>query len=135
MSEWTLFGFIPAAMFAVDIFFYLSGFLTFYLLADKFFEKGLKILQIPMIYLHRYLRLIFPIIFVTMFCMWIFRYLGNGFSWDYLTSKLLGESCAHSWWSTFIFFNNFYPWDFNKACINWTWYLANDFQFFLISVP
>jgi hypothetical protein len=29
--------------------------------------------------------------------------------------------------------NNIVPWGGTKACCNWTWYLANDMQFFFIA--
>lgn len=31
-----------------------------------------------------------------------------------------------------IFINNFYPGKPGDSCISWTWYLPNDFQFFLL---
>lgn len=30
------------------------------------------------------------------------------------------------------FLNNVVPWNANDGCMNWTWYLANEFQFFCI---
>ena len=32
-----------------------------------------------------------------------------------------------------LFINNIVPWRMGDQCIGWVWYLANDFQFFLIS--
>ena len=31
-----------------------------------------------------------------------------------------------------LFINNFYPQEYTEQCLPWTWYLANDFQFFII---
>ena len=47
--------------------------------------------------------------------------------------SLVIESCRRYWWSNLIFLNNFIPWKMNDQCVGWTWYLANDFQFFLIT--
>ena len=43
--------------------------------------------------------------------------------------------CNKYWWSNLLFINNLVPWKMNDECIGWVWYLANDFQFFLVTPP
>jgi peptidoglycan/LPS O-acetylase OafA/YrhL len=68
---------IAGGLYAVDTFFFLSGFLTFYLLTLKAFKKRGKINWL-LVYFHRYYRLLFPVIFVMFFVMYAFPHLGNG---------------------------------------------------------
>jgi len=129
----TLFGVVPGGFYAVDSFFFLSGFLTFYLLTMKMYPKNGKANWF-LIYFHRYYRLIFPVVFVTGVAVFLAQYLGNGpyykNGWGIFT-----EQCGTYWWTNFLFINNLYPWGMGEGCIGWVWYLANDFQFFLMSPP
>jgi len=117
--------------FAVDTFFFLSGFLTFYLLTLKLYPnqgKGNYLL----LYLHRYLRLL-PILFsVMIFGMFIYPLIGNGANWVTTTNYII-KNCSKYWWTNFLYIDNFFPWTDTDACMGWVWYLANDMQFFLIS--
>ena len=69
LMEDKLFGIIPGGFYAVDSFFFLSGLLTFYLLTEKLFPKRgwAGFYKTFLIYFHRYYRLIFPLVFVTLF--------------------------------------------------------------------
>jgi len=68
------FSAIGTATFAVDSFFFLSGFLTFYLLTEKLYPTNGKGNYL-MFYVHRYLRLIFPLGLIIIFTMFIFPYI------------------------------------------------------------
>lgn len=59
VTEKWYFALVPGGFFAVDVFFYLSGFLTFYLLTQRMYPKGGRD-NYPMIYFHRWYRLAFP---------------------------------------------------------------------------
>jgi hypothetical protein len=75
-----LFSIIPGGFYAVDSFFFLSGMLTFLLLTESLYPKrgwGGPY-KTFLIYFHRYYRLIFPIIFVTLITMYLMKYLGSG---------------------------------------------------------
>ena len=41
------------------------------------------------------------------------------------------SNCYNNYWTNLLNINNF--WDEDKMCAAWTWYLANDFQFFCLS--
>lgn len=40
--------------------------------------------------------------------------------------------CSKFWFWHFTFLNNIIPWNENDTCMQWTWYLANDMQFYLL---
>jgi peptidoglycan/LPS O-acetylase OafA/YrhL len=50
--------------------------------------------------------------------------------------KLVEESgyCRQHWWTNLLYINNFHPADFHEQCMSWTWYLANDMQFFILGL-
>ncbi|XP_071490397.1 O-acyltransferase like protein-like [Diadema antillarum] len=131
------FGFlaITNSTFSVDTFFVLSGFLvTFFTLKAIDSKKLQSTFSWGVFYFHRWWRLT-P---VYMAAMGIFVLLmphfaegphNEGFH-DYMRN-----ACVNVWWTHPLYINNFYPWpyDLNIACMGWTWYLANDMQFFIIS--
>ncbi|KAL6077437.1 Nose resistant to fluoxetine protein 6 [Balamuthia mandrillaris] len=41
--------------------------------------------------------------------------------------------CDEYWWTNLLYIQNFYPTELNKECMNWTWYLANDMQFYVFT--
>ncbi|CAI2359170.1 unnamed protein product [Moneuplotes crassus] len=103
------FSIVPGGIYAVDTFFFLSGFLTFALLISKMYPKKgmIGIVNTFLIYFHRYYRLIFPMIYIQLFTMFVMRYFGNGpmyrQSWDFLT-----KSCFANPWQNFVFIANLY---------------------------
>ncbi|GLV44125.1 uncharacterized protein CBL_12579 [Carabus blaptoides fortunei] len=42
-------------------------------------------------------------------------------------------NCARYWWRNALFINTFYPG--GEMCMMWSWYLANDTQFYVLGVP
>jgi len=126
-------GVIAGGIYAVDSFFFLSGFLTCYLLSSKAYPKGGKINWL-LVYFHRYYRLIFPVLFIMFFAMYVFPFMGSGPAFRSEMGSLF-DNCNSYWWSNLLFINNFIPFGMNDQCIGWVWYLANDFQFFLMTPP
>ncbi|CAO1398931.1 unnamed protein product [Diamesa hyperborea] len=41
-------------------------------------------------------------------------------------------NCNEYWWRNILFINNFYP--LTEMCMMWSWYLANDMQFYIIAM-
>ncbi|GFU10753.1 transposable element Tcb1 transposase [Trichonephila clavipes] len=55
-------------------------------------------------------------------------YLGSGPLWNY---KETDPNCQAYWWWNLLYFNNFLT--AANQCIPWSWYLANDMQFYVLS--
>ncbi|PRD27959.1 UNVERIFIED_CONTAM: nrf-6 [Trichonephila clavipes] len=114
------------APFSVDSFFLLGGFLLTYLFLKEADRKNGKINWLKF-YVHRYWRLTPAYMVVVFFYIFVFKYVGSGPFWD-------DKHCdaAHGdWWKYMLYINNFIP--INKMCLGWSWYLANDMQFYFIS--
>ena len=121
------------ATFVVDTFFFMSGFLTSYIfLKEKqkmervpsITERGNMFLQIIM---KRYIRLT-PAYFVIILIAIL-----NSTWHDHVSALLPFEhpsaTCSKYWWTNILYINNFYSWD--EQCLTWSWYLANDTQFYV----
>ena len=117
--------------YAVDVFFCMAAFLATYVMLGKLAKSGGWINPL-LSYFHRWWRLIFPLVIVTLVGMYIIPYLIRGpLSQSYI--YMINKNCYKYWWTNFIFINNLYPWDLMQECMPHTWYMANDFQFFLIT--
>ncbi|GFY77750.1 nose resistant to fluoxetine protein 6 [Trichonephila inaurata madagascariensis] len=112
--------------FSVDSFFLLSGFLV----AHLFFEKsvGNEKISWTSFYIHRYIRLT-PVYMIVMgFYTTLYAHLSSGPLWIYADTD---PNCQASWWYNLLYINNFQT--MTALCMGWSWYLANDMQFFVIS--
>ena len=117
------------AFFSVDSFFFLSAVLVAYLTFRQMKKRG----RFPVIhyYVHRYLRLT-PVYAFALFFTWaLANHLAVGAGFNY--GSLIAAGCPKYWWTNFLYINNFYPWMFSDGCFNWSWYLANDMQFYVIA--
>lgn len=124
---------VPA--FAVNSFFTVTGLLTSYLLfkqnkSHSLFGSPLKWLAFM---LYRYLRIMPMYIIVILYTKFLSRYAGSGPLWDYGTSATgQRQACENEpWLWTLLFGANFKP--PLEHCIPSAWYLANDFQFFMVT--
>ena len=117
---------------SVDSFFFLSGVLVSYLtLREMKRRKG----RFPLVsyYLHRIFRLT-PTYMFLLFFFWVFPvYLNQGTPTIQSIAVPQQENCQNYWWTNLLYINNFYPWKLERECMSWSWYLANDMQFFVIS--
>lgn len=57
----------------------------------------------------------------------LFQYVSDGPFWP--QNGVEPGQCNKTWWHTMLYINNFY----DEECMGWTWYLANDMQFFILS--
>lgn len=124
--------FTQSANFAVDTFFFLSGLLTTYALLRRLRKTNKTSFPIAMYIFLRYLRLTVLYGFVLGFYATLLQYVSSGPIWY----RFLDDSnkCINNAWQNFLYINNFLPSDFNQQCMAWTWYLANDFQFFILGI-
>ncbi|XP_019643423.1 PREDICTED: nose resistant to fluoxetine protein 6-like [Branchiostoma belcheri] len=120
------------AFVSVDTFFFLSGLLTAYLLLRQIKKSRDKGESVPywMMYVHRYWRLTMPYAFVLMMWLCVYPYMFIGPVWP---GEALDPVCGTNWWTNLLYINNVV--NFDHMCMGWSWYLANDMQFFVIGVP
>ena len=119
---------IMNGFFSVDSFFFLSGALVAYLTLREMEKKRGRFPFITY-YLHRYLRLTMVYAFLLFFWWALTQHLLDGNTWKDVTDK----NCGKYWWTNLLYINNLYPWKLEKECMGWSWYLANDMQFFVIA--
>eukprot|EP00657_Telonema_sp_P-1_P012306 TRINITY_DN8808_c0_g1_i1.p1 TRINITY_DN8808_c0_g1~~TRINITY_DN8808_c0_g1_i1.p1 ORF type:complete len:363 (+),score=78.33 TRINITY_DN8808_c0_g1_i1:188-1276(+) len=56
----------------------------------------------------------------------------DGPQWD---AGSMQDTCRRYWWTNVLFINNLHPTDLAQECVAQSWYLANDFQFFIFFLP
>jgi peptidoglycan/LPS O-acetylase OafA/YrhL len=115
----------------VDTFFFLSAFLATLVMIRRL-EKGNSVPIVGSV-VHRFLRLSPAYLFVIMTYTALGPYLGDGPFWFNMKSGNT-EPCERYWWTNLLYINNFHPKVYADQCVPWTWYLANDMQFFIIGV-
>ncbi|XP_071495105.1 O-acyltransferase like protein-like [Diadema antillarum] len=121
--------------YSVDTFFVLSGFLVTYLTLKQIDSKKLNsVLSWCLFYFHRWWRLT-PVYMVAM-GIWalLMPHFGQGFLKEGL-GDFVKSFCRRYWWTHLLYFNNLlpFPGSVDESCMGWSWYLANDMQFFIIS--
>ena len=120
---------------SVDSFFFLSGVLVSYLTLREMKRRNGKFPLVPY-YLHRILRLTPTYMFVLFFYWFFTMYLAQGtpsYQVSHGPNSTAWENCQKYWWTNLLYINNLYPQQFLSQCMGWSWYLANDMQFFVIS--
>ncbi|XP_053691017.1 nose resistant to fluoxetine protein 6-like [Sabethes cyaneus] len=119
---------VLASTVSVDSFFLLSGLLVCCSLLREL-DKNRK-LNLPLMYLHRYLRLTPAFAALILLTVSFMKYLGSGPFWN-STLNLLSGSCETYWWSALLYLQNYV--NPKKICLGNTWYLSVDMQLFLLS--
>ncbi|RWS08064.1 Nose resistant to fluoxetine protein 6-like protein, partial [Dinothrombium tinctorium] len=112
---------------AVDTFFFLSGSLMSYT-TWKYLMKTKKFQPFTFTAL-RYLRLT-PAYAAVIAFTFIFPILGSGPTWHETVDGIV-KPCYESWWTNFLYINNFV--NEKKMCLMHSWYLSNDFQFHILA--
>ena len=130
----TQFSFQPIVnyYFSVDSFFFMSGVLASYLTLIEM-QKLEGRFPVLTYYLHRYLRLTMVYAFILFFFWTLIVHLGNGPMWRATFGNDLQKNCQKYWWTNILYINNFYPWKLRDKCMEWSWYLSNDMQFFVLA--
>ncbi|CAK8686761.1 unnamed protein product [Clavelina lepadiformis] len=123
---------IGNATLSVDSFFFLSGLLVVYLGMRELKKRNGKI-NIPLMYLHRYIRLTPPYAFLILMSVSLWPKFGTGPMWPALGHSLQAQ-CDKYWWTNLLYINNLYPaGSLDGECYGWGWYLANDTQFYILA--
>lgn len=136
-AEQAFFQYISSAPLLVDVFFTISGFLQTYNFIrntkqmDAVRQNGL--LANAKLYgkllFHRYLRL-GPLYLIVMGSVDLaFAYIGD--TSVYHINERFDELCTQHWWRNLLFIQNLF--DHRDMCLNWSWSLACDMQFFVLA--
>ena len=122
---------IYACFYAVDAFFWLSGFFLAYVCADvnkikylRFSKPGSSLMAI----LHRLMRIWPCFAFMVIFWWQVAVHLGQGPIWN----SAFHNNCDEDWWKN-ITFTDVYM-ERPATCLGWGWYLSNDMAMFLVSL-
>ncbi|KMY87457.1 nose resistant to fluoxetine protein 6 [Drosophila simulans] len=113
---------------SVDTFFLLSG-LLLVLSALREMDRSKGRLHVPLMYLHRLVRLTPVLALAVLIFMTLFPRLDSGPLWNQFTSST--ELCSDTWWATLLYVQNYAaP---GRMCLGHSWYLAVDMQLYIIS--
>ncbi|CAH0554818.1 unnamed protein product [Brassicogethes aeneus] len=118
---------IMAASLTVDTFLAVGGLLLVYTII-KASDKGLK-LNVPMMILHRYLRLTPALAAMLLFQSTLFRYVSSGPNAGAVDDLI--KPCRTYWWSVLLYVQNWF--NVNDICIGQSWYLSVDMQIFILT--
>ncbi|EEZ97339.1 nose resistant to fluoxetine protein 6 isoform X1 [Tribolium castaneum] len=131
---------VSNATFSVDTFFFISGLLvtiTYFRTAAKKPAKEentcrsaqTNFFKFVMLVIYRFFRLTPAYLFVLGVNEVILRYLH---SYSVFSPAIIDHiSCSNFWWRNALYINNFYPQ--TEFCMLWSWYIANDTQFYLVA--
>ncbi|XP_065079918.1 nose resistant to fluoxetine protein 6-like [Ochlerotatus camptorhynchus] len=119
---------IIAGPLSVDTFFLLSGLLTCWNLLKELDRN--RLLNVPLMYLHRYLRLTPVFAALILFTVGILPKFSSGPLWN-TSLKLSVDMCNRYWWSALLYVQNYVNPD--QICLGHSWYLSVDMQLFLLS--
>eukprot|EP01128_Nolandella_sp_AFSM9_P003640 TRINITY_DN1588_c0_g2_i1.p1 TRINITY_DN1588_c0_g2~~TRINITY_DN1588_c0_g2_i1.p1 ORF type:complete len:789 (-),score=153.08 TRINITY_DN1588_c0_g2_i1:36-2210(-) len=128
-----VFVFIATGFRSVDTFFFLSALLVAYLVTKRLAVsgEGLGVRGVLLLVVGRLVRLT-PIYMFWLLTWWFTFPMISGGPLASLLS--VSESCNDFWWTNLLYINNFYP-SFEKECMGWSWYLANDMQMYILLAP
>ncbi|XP_050314276.1 nose resistant to fluoxetine protein 6-like [Anthonomus grandis grandis] len=126
---------ISNATFSVDTFFFISGFLVSLgvfrnsLKPDKKHEKKwTSLLTFGFTIFYRVLRLTPAYLFLIGVSQVAMSYISTH---SVFTSGFIDHiTCEKFWWRNILYINNLYPQ--KEMCMLWSWYMANDTQFFVL---
>ncbi|XP_050398153.1 nose resistant to fluoxetine protein 6 [Patella vulgata] len=122
------FSAIINALVSVDSFFTLSGLLVAYVVLTEMKKNNGRVNWF-MFYFHRFWRLTPVYMMVLMIDVCLLRYIGDGPLWPQKGFEL--NECRDTWWTNLLYINNLVKND--HQCFGWSWYLANDMQFYVLS--
>ncbi|XP_055608118.1 nose resistant to fluoxetine protein 6-like [Uranotaenia lowii] len=119
---------VVAATVSVDSFFLMSGMLVCWSLLKELNRSSR--LNLPLMYLHRYLRLTPPFAALILLTATVLKYFGSGPFWN---STLLGmeQACDKYWWSALLYLQNYV--NPTQMCLGHSWYLSVDMQLYILS--
>ncbi|KAH8238144.1 hypothetical protein KR032_000126 [Drosophila birchii] len=116
------------AAYSVDTFFFLSG-LLLVVIALRAMETTKGKLNLPLMYLHRYLRLTPILAMAIIVYMRILPRMGDGPLYGSVNFDDYSQ-CEDTWFWTLLYVQNYAT---NNICLGHSWYLAVDMQLYVIA--
>ncbi|XP_068082915.1 nose resistant to fluoxetine protein 6 [Anabrus simplex] len=113
---------------SVDTFLMLSGMLLAYVFLKEVNKTGA--FNVPMFYIHRYIRLTPLLAAVILFHATLLQYMGSGPLWERLI-KFQRDSCESNWWPDLLYVQNYV--NNREMCVGHSWYLAVDMHLYILS--
>jgi peptidoglycan/LPS O-acetylase OafA/YrhL len=135
-----MFQTISNGAFSVDTFFFISGFLVSFIyfrtnakgklekLSKNVSEFTAGTFHFLGLVLYRFIRLTAPYMYTLGIVEVSMRYFAKNSVFDPPTQDHL--TCPKYWWRNLLYINTLFPVD--EMCMLWSWYLANDTQFYII---
>eukprot|EP01061_Rhynchopus_euleeides_P001279 TRINITY_DN10906_c0_g2_i1.p1 TRINITY_DN10906_c0_g2~~TRINITY_DN10906_c0_g2_i1.p1 ORF type:complete len:506 (+),score=142.77 TRINITY_DN10906_c0_g2_i1:28-1545(+) len=129
---------VNSGLYAVDTFFYMSGFLATYLLMKSFPRTLTPLQAVPrvlMIYVDRYVRLtpLYGLVILASYNLLQHMCIAPFSIW-YTNGGTIASGCGENWWRDLLYINNVRG-KTDLTCLGHSWYLSNDMQFVLVGVP
>ena len=129
------FAIITSGYYAVDVFFYMSGFFFIFSIQKYLNRKINKMKILLMGFCMRFIRLL-PFMLIAVFGFtYLLSFLSDGPK--YFGVEIATKACIKNYWHNLIFINNlidYPPTIDNGSCFSHGWYLACDMQFFVYSM-
>ncbi|ELU04227.1 hypothetical protein CAPTEDRAFT_188427 [Capitella teleta] len=96
---------------------------------DSFFFLGYCIKHVPPM-ITNFITFQWMSAYMLILCIYvlILPFAGDGPLWE---AEQFTDSCIANWWTNLLYINNLYS--KRSQCMFWTWYLANEMQFFILS--
>lgn len=115
---------------SVDTFFFMSGFLVAYNLLKE--VKRNKLFNPILFYVHRFIRLLPPILVVSGLFGTVTRFFETGPFFSYWETYVY-PSCRDYFWKDILMLNNFNLEDRIGSCLGQCWYVSVDTQLYLVA--
>lgn len=127
-------NYLRMALYGVDTFFYIAGFLMAYQYFKTEVKKPVTVqtAKVPILIIYRYLRLTPALLMCFLFVTYLARFIGSGPGFNVGQASFI-KPCKENWWSFFLYIQNYY--NPTNLCITATWYLSADMQLFLFAIP
>ena len=110
---------VSGAIFGVDTFFFISGFLAVFIFLNTFKNQDdFRIQHLFLYYFHRYCRLIPTLVFILLVSIYLTPWMGDGPMYP-TASGFETPACRQQWWTTVLFLNNFIKPE--TSCLPVTW--------------
>lgn len=120
------------AVFSVDTFFVLSGFLTAIIFIRRAKEeKRLSFRLMILYYLHRYIRLTPAFLLIVLVSINLTPYFGHGPIYPIRDGFETPQCRSKYWWTSIVYIGNVFQSE--HMCLTPSWYLHNDMQFHWIA--